>query len=130
LCAVGLRDLIEGLPDGLDTAIGPTTRSLSGGQVQRIGIARALARGAQLIVLDEPTSALDVESEGMIAESLAALRRDPGAMIVVIAHRPSTLRLCDRVIVLDAGNVVDQGTRDEVVNRNHYFARALQSDLA
>lgn len=114
LNAVGLGGLVEQLPDGLDTMIGPTLRGLSGGQAQRIGIARALARDPLFLLLDEPTSALDNESEQLIADALEALRGRRRILIVIIAHRPSTLALCDRVLLLDDGRVVTAGLADEI----------------
>jgi ATP-binding cassette, subfamily B, bacterial len=125
--AVGLDVLAEQLPGGVDSHLGPSSRTLSGGQVQRIGIARALARGAQLVVLDEPTSALDVDSEELVTTALAALARRPRTIVIVIAHRPSTLRLCDKVLILDAGRVVDSGLTRDVARRNPFFAKVLST---
>ena len=100
---VGLQQLVDSLPGGLDAVLGPTGRSLSGGQVQRLGIARALVRKPALVVLDEPTSALDMNAERIIGEALTALRGRSDVLVVVIAHRPSTLELCDEMVMLDAG---------------------------
>ena len=100
---VGLQELVDSLPGGLDAVLGPTGRSLSGGQVQRLGIARALVRNPALVVLDEPTSALDMNAERIIGEALTALRGRSDVLVIVIAHRPSTLELCDEIVMLDAG---------------------------
>src|SRR5439155_15833774 len=99
--AANVQQVIESLDNGYDTAIGPAFHDLSGGQSQRIGIARALARGADVLVLDEPTSALDVHSEAVIQQALDALRRR--ALVVIIAHRLSTLSICDRIVVMSDG---------------------------
>lgn len=116
LRAVGLSELLSTLPDGMETQVGSTARNLSGGQVQRLGIARALAREPGLVVLDEPTSALDTNSERLVGEALEALRGRPNMIIVVIAHRASTLALCDEIVVLDNGRVAAAGRADSLDN--------------
>lgn len=121
----GIHEAIMGLPDGYDTLVGPSFRDLSGGQVQRIGIARALARGADVLVLDEPTSALDVHSEALIQETLDALRGE--ILLVVIAHRMSTLSICDRLVVMHDGRVEASGSLAEVFEDNDFFRAALDS---
>jgi ABC-type multidrug transport system fused ATPase/permease subunit len=121
---VGLDDLIGNLPDGIHTPIGPGTRALSGGQMQRLAIARALARHPDVIVLDEPTSALDVDSENVVQEALARLALSSELLVVVIAHRVSTLSLCDRILVLDQGSLVAEGTPERVAQENEFFGRA------
>jgi ABC-type multidrug transport system fused ATPase/permease subunit len=102
--SVGLDGLFDSLPDGYDTELGETGRELSGGQLQRIGIARALAGDPSLLVLDEPTSALDIETEQWVQRAIkeAGLR----ALVVVITHRETTLGICDRVLRLEAGRLV------------------------
>jgi ABC-type multidrug transport system fused ATPase/permease subunit len=124
---VGLEEFVRGLPDGLETPIGPATRALSGGQLQRLAIARALARRPDVIVLDEPTSALDVDSENVVQEALAGLRDHADLLIVVIAHRVSTLAMCDRILVLDQGRLVANGSPQVVADGNEFFGRALQA---
>ncbi|GIQ63566.1 hypothetical protein PACILC2_21340 [Paenibacillus cisolokensis] len=100
-------DFVRKLPDGLDTVIGDRGIRLSGGERQRIVLARALMRKPSVLVLDEATSALDAENEALIAETLERLK---GSMtIIVIAHRFSTIRHADRVVVLERGEVVQQG---------------------
>jgi ABC-type multidrug transport system fused ATPase/permease subunit len=122
--SAGVHDVIMSLPDGYETPVGPAFRDLSGGQIQRVGIARALVRNADVVVLDEPTSALDVHSEAVIQATIEALRGR--ALVVIIAHRLSTLSICDRVIVLDNGRLESVGTLAEVAERSPYFRRALE----
>ena len=114
---------IAGWSDGLDHAVGPAGSALSGGQRQRVALARALAGDPQLVVLDEPTSALDVHTEAAVRETLAALRGR--AIVVVIAHRLSTVNLCDRVAVMRAGQVVALGDPRVLAERDPYFREAL-----
>jgi ATP-binding cassette, subfamily B, bacterial len=102
--SVGLHELFESLPDGYDTVLGESGRELSGGQLQRIGIARALVGRPSLVILDEPTSALDTETEAWVQRSILELGED--ALVVVITHRHSTLEVCSRVIHLAGGRVV------------------------
>lgn len=122
LRAVGLQQLVETLPDGLDTQLGPSGRNLSGGQVQRLGIARSLVREPRLVVLDEPTSALDVNAERVVADALASLRVRTDMLVVVIAHRPSTLALCDEIIVLQDGQVKGVGRSEELALESDFLA--------
>ena len=109
----GIHDTILALPDGYETNVGPADRALSGGQVQRIGIARALAGQPSLLVLDEPTSALDGTSEEIIHDTVSRLEAD--VTVVIIAHRLSTLEACDRVIEVEAGTVVREGTPEAIL---------------
>jgi ABC-type multidrug transport system fused ATPase/permease subunit len=123
--AAGMHEVIESLDRGYDTPIGPAFRDLSGGQIQRIGIARALLRKPKVLVLDEPTSALDVHSEGVIQSSLEALKGR--VLVIVIAHRLSTLSICDRIMVLRQGRVETIGTLEDVSVRSDFFRRALDA---
>ncbi len=114
-----LHSEISSLPDGYDTVLGSRSRGLSGGQRQRLAIARALLSEPWLIVLDEPTSALDAHSERDLHATLADLR---GLVtMVVVAHRPSTLELCDELIIVEDGRVVAAGPRDVVIGEAAYF---------
>lgn len=118
-----LNDLIADLPDGLDTMAGERGMRLSGGQRQRIGIARALYRNPALLVLDEATSALDNQTERSITETIEGLHGS--ITVVVVAHRLSTVRHCDRLVFMENGRVASTGTFDEVRRANATFARLV-----
>ncbi|MEL7151128.1 MAG: ATP-binding cassette domain-containing protein, partial [Pseudomonadota bacterium] len=124
--AAHLSEFVAGLPDGLDTRVGPRGGQLSGGQRQRVAIARALLRDAPILLLDEATSALDAESEVRVQAALDLLSRDRTTL--VIAHRLSTVRAADKIVVMDKGQVVDEGRHDELLARDGVYARlhALQ----
>ena len=107
--------------DGLDTRVGYRGDRLSGGQKQRVAIARELLREPDVIILDEPTSALDGEAEGYFVDELARLKRD--AAVVLIAHRQSSVRVADRIVVLEDGEVVCAGSGEEV--RDHPAYRRI-----
>ena len=115
------HEFILRLPRGYDTLIGEGGRALSGGQLQRIALARALLMNPQILILDEATSALDGESELHIQEALAELRGQ--CTILIIAHRWSTVRLADLIVVLHEGRVLDFGTHDELVDRCPLYRR-------
>ena len=101
------REFIEALPDGFDTMVGDRGVKLSGGQRQRLAIARALLKDAPILLLDEATSALDSESERAIQDALDRLMQ--GRTVIAIAHRLATLKSFDRIIVMDRGQIVDDG---------------------
>ena len=117
--AANLTDLINSLPDGLDTMVGEHGGKLSGGQRQRISIARALIRNPKVIVLDEATSALDSISEKLIQEALNNLKKDRTTFIV--AHRLSTIKDADKIAVIADGHCVEYGTYDELMNLKGEF---------
>jgi ATP-binding cassette subfamily B protein len=113
-------EFIEKLPHGLDTIVGERGVKLSGGQRQRIAIARAILKDAPILVLDEATSALDSESEGLIQKSLETLMK--GRTSIVIAHRLSTIAKLDRIIVLDQGKIVEDGSHTELLKQDGIYA--------
>lgn len=116
-------DDIERLPNGFDTHLGQRGSQLSGGQRQRLSIARALVGAPELLVLDEPTSALDGKSEALIRETLAALHGDTA--VVIIAHRMSTLDLCDRIMVIEEGYVTGLDSPSALRDTNTFYQEAL-----
>ncbi len=118
------RDFISDLPEGFDTIVGDRGTKLSGGQRQRIAIARALLKDAPVLLLDEATSALDSESEQAIQQALDTLME--GRTVIAIAHRLSTLRNFDRIVVMEAGRVIDDGTPDELANRPGPYRELLR----
>ncbi|MEO6628527.1 MAG: ABC transporter ATP-binding protein [Aquihabitans sp.] len=126
VAASGLGRDLESLADGLHTRIGTRSSGLSGGQRQRLSIARVLAGRPRLLVLDEPTSALDVHSEAVVTDTLQRLKGS--TTIVVVAHRLSTLRVCDKVAVIRDGRVEAFADRIELERDNEYYSSAI--DLA
>lgn len=117
-----LRD-IQSLPDGFDTHLGERGSSLSGGQRQRLSLARALVTKPELLILDEPTSALDGNSESLIRDTLADLHGQ--TTIVIIAHRMSTLDLCDRIMVIESGRVTGLDVPATLLDSNHFYRQAI-----
>ncbi|ESQ87747.1 multidrug ABC transporter permease [Asticcacaulis sp. AC460] len=114
------EDFIEALPDGYDTRVGEAGSRLSGGQKQRIAIARAFLKDAPLLLLDEATSALDTQSEVKVQEALERLMK--GRTTFVVAHRLSTVRHADQILVLDKGEVVERGTHDSLIRAGGLYA--------
>lgn len=119
--AANAEEFLQKLPQGLDTYLGEGGARLSGGQRQRIAIARALLRAAPILLLDEATSALDAESERLVQDALERLMRDRTTL--VIAHRLSTVRAADRIVVMDDGQIVEQGTHAELSKASGLYAR-------
>jgi subfamily B ATP-binding cassette protein HlyB/CyaB len=111
----GAHDFISELPEGYDTVVGEQGSSLSGGQRQRIAIARALFTRPRILILDEATSALDYESEAIIQRHMARICQ--GRTVLIIAHRLSVVRSADRIIVMDKGRLVEEGSHDQLLQR-------------
>ena len=116
-------EFIEKLPNGYDTIIGENGALLSGGQRQRISIARALLKDAPIILLDEATSFLDVENESEIQKAISALIKNK--TVIVIAHRMRTIANADKIIVLDKGAIVEEGSPNELLESNGLFAKMV-----
>ena len=114
-----LQDLINSLPDGLETMVGEKGVQLSGGQRQRIAIARALYRKPKILVLDEATSALDGLTEQKIMQSIHKIASD--ITVIIIAHRLNTIKECDMIYFIESGKIVDSGSYDELISTNAKF---------
>nr|WP_050522465.1 ABC transporter transmembrane domain-containing protein [Pseudorhodobacter wandonensis] len=118
--AAKIHDFILSLPDGYATTVGERGLKLSGGEKQRVGIARTLLKNPPILLLDEATSALDTQTERDIQDSLLAMGE--GRSVITIAHRLSTIADADQIIVLEAGNIVDQGTHEQLLGNNGRYA--------
>ncbi|MGW5363083.1 ABC transporter ATP-binding protein [Actinopolymorpha pittospori] len=122
-----IHDFIDGLPEGYETEVGQEGLSLSGGQRQRIALARALVADADVLVLDDATSAVDVHVERRILDAMQDVVA--GRTVIVVAYRESTVQLADRVVLVDGGRVVDEGSHEELLARSTLY-RSLMSELA
>jgi subfamily B ATP-binding cassette protein MsbA len=120
-------EFIRRLPEGYDTQVGERGLRLSGGQRQRIAIARALLRDPKILILDEFTSGIDTESENLITEAIERIMR--GRTSLVIAHRLNTIRHADRIVVIEAGRVVETGSHEKLLARNGLYAKLYEAQL-
>ena len=110
------------MPMGIHTMVAEGSGGISGGQRQRLMIARAIAGRPRVLMFDEATSALDNKTQKQVTEALDALK----CTRIIIAHRLSTIRQCDRILVLDGGNIIEDGTYDELINAGGYFAELVE----
>ena len=115
--------IVTELPDGYDTMVGERGVRLSGGQMQRVGIARALYRHPRVLVLDEATSSLDHQTETSVMQAIYNMRNS--ITIIIIAHRLTTVRGCDHILLIDSGRLKDQGSFNELSHRHQYLADAV-----
>jgi ATP-binding cassette, subfamily B, bacterial len=125
--AANVHAFIEGLPDGYDTLVGERGATLSGGEKQRLSIARAFVKDAPLLILDEPTSALDARTEGLLLEALDRLMK--GRITLVIAHRLSTIRGADEILVIDEGRIVERGPHERLVATGGLYSSLYRQQM-
>ncbi|MES2540286.1 MAG: ATP-binding cassette domain-containing protein, partial [Pseudomonadota bacterium] len=118
---------VSGMPLGLDTPVGTRGSALSGGQRQRVAIARALLADAPVLLLDEATSALDTRTEAAVSAALSRAQGDRTTL--VIAHRLSTVKGADKIIVLDRGRMIEEGTHDELMARRGLYSQLQEAQL-
>ena len=121
-------EFVEKLPHGIKSSLGQDGKLLSGGQRQRIGIARALYKNTDLLVLDEPTSALDIESEIKLMQTLNTLK--PNLIILLISHRPASIKMSDAIILMNNGNLSAIGTYNELIAKSSEFSSMMEGDTS
>ena len=121
----GAHDFISELPEGYDTILGEYGAGLSGGQRQRIAIARALINNPRILIFDEATSALDYESERIIQDNMQSICQ--GRTVIIIAHRLSAVRIANRIIAMDHGEIIEEGNHQQLLSINDGYYRYLHS---
>jgi ATP-binding cassette subfamily B protein len=124
----GAHEFISSLPEGYDTLIGERGFSLSGGQRQRVALARAILADPRILILDDATSSVDPTKEHEIREALSEVMRN--RTTIVIAHRPATIALADRVVLLDEGRIVVEGTHDQLLETSEAYRQVLARQVA
>ncbi|KAF0113075.1 MAG: ATP-binding cassette subfamily B bacterial, partial [Rhodobacteraceae bacterium] len=125
--AARIHDFVVRLPEGYETKVGERGLKLSGGEKQRVGIARTLLKNPPILILDEATSALDTQTERSIQESLAEMGQ--GRSVITIAHRLSTIADADQILVLEEGRVVERGQHDELLEQGGVYAAMWQRQI-
>lgn len=123
--AANIHDFILSLPNGYDTTVGESASLISGGEAQRLQIARALARPSKVLILDECTSALDPSNEAAVIETIRRVKT--GRTTIVVTHKLQLMRMCDRIVLLDVGKVAEHGTYDNLIKKNGIFARLARA---
>ena len=118
------HNFIEGLPEGYDTNIGDDGNKLSGGQKQRVSIARAVLKNPPIMILDEATSALDTESERYVQDALEKMMENRTSLI--IAHRLSTIQKADHIVVMEKGDIIEQGSHQELMQKNGTYRKLVE----
>jgi ATP-binding cassette subfamily B protein len=126
--AANIHDFIMGLPEGYDTIVGERGYRLSGGEKQRVALARVILKNPRILVLDEATSHLDSQSEALIQDALKKVMA--GRTSIVIAHRLSTILAADQILVLDRGQIVERGTHQELVNKGGLYAQLYETQFS
>jgi ATP-binding cassette subfamily B protein len=126
--AANIHDFIMGLPNGYDTIVGERGYRLSGGEKQRIALARVILKDPRILVLDEATSHLDSESEALIQEALKRVMA--GRTSIVIAHRLSTILAADQILVIDRGRIVESGTHPELIAEDGLYAHLYRTQFS
>jgi ATP-binding cassette subfamily B protein len=122
--AAQIWEMIQSLPNGLDTVVGERGHRLSGGEKQRLAIARLLLKAPRIVILDEATAHLDSENEALVQEALATALKDRTS--IVIAHRLSTVRRADQILVIESGEIKERGRHEELLSLNGLYADLYQ----
>ncbi|HPI74057.1 MAG TPA: ATP-binding cassette domain-containing protein, partial [bacterium] len=125
--AANIHDFIQGLPDGYDTVVGERGFRLSGGEKQRLALARVILKNPRILILDEATSSLDSQSEALIQDALEKVMAD--RTNIVIAHRLSTILAADMILVMDRGRIVERGAHDDLLQKGGLYATLYETQF-